>query len=193
MLNTIEFNHETELWAESEMRRLKLESANVPDYSNRGQYGGDELSDLIDPKTIEEAGRLVIEIPLNDFTEESISNLEKLIASKTNLIKKAIEADALTIERTEDVLRFPWFKLPADNEVVAAYSQFIASLCVAAMRQKRITAKEKDTDNEKYAFRCFLLRIGFIGDDYKSARKILLSRLDGNSAFKTTKSTAEVI
>ena len=54
-----------------------------------------------------------------------------------------------------------------------------------AKEAKRVTAKEKDTDNDKYAFRCFLLRLGFIGDEFKGARKILLSRLSGNSAFKS--------
>ena len=49
---------------------------------------------------------------------------------------------------------------------------------------KRVTAKEKDVDNEKYAFRCFLLRLGFIGTEYKAERKILLRNLDGSSAFK---------
>ena len=56
-----------------------------------------------------------------------------------------------------------------------------------AKTAKRVTAKEKDTDNEKYAFRCFLLRLGFIGDEFKGARKILLSRLSGSSAFKSGK------
>ena len=42
-------------------------------------------------------------------------------------------------------------------------------------------------DNEKYAFRCFLLRLGFIGNEFKQSRKILLSNLDGSSAFKTVK------
>ena len=40
-------------------------------------------------------------------------------------------------------------------------------------------------DNEKYAFRCFLLRLGFIGNEYKSQRKILLRNLTGSSAFKS--------
>lgn len=51
--------------------------------------------------------------------------------------------------------------------------------------QKRITATEKTVDNEKYAFRCFLLRLGFIGDEYKADRKILLKNLKGSSAFKS--------
>ena len=51
--------------------------------------------------------------------------------------------------------------------------------------QKRITATEKAVDNEKYTFRCFLLRLGFIGAEYKTERKILLRNLSGSSAFKS--------
>ena len=50
---------------------------------------------------------------------------------------------------------------------------------------KRITAKEKATDNDKYAFRCFLLRLGFIGNEFKMERKVLLEKLEGSSAFRS--------
>jgi hypothetical protein len=50
---------------------------------------------------------------------------------------------------------------------------------------KRISPTERSVENEKYAFRCFLLRLGFIGSEYKEARKVLLERLEGNSAFKS--------
>ena len=53
-----------------------------------------------------------------------------------------------------------------------------------ARNAKRVTATEKPADNEKYAFRCFLLRLGFIGAEYKEERKILLKNLSGSSAFK---------
>ena len=57
--------------------------------------------------------------------------------------------------------------------------------------QKRINATEKEVTNEKYAFRCFLLRLGFIGAEYKADRKILLKNLTGSSAFKTAKEAAD--
>ena len=62
-----------------------------------------------------------------------------------------------------------------------------------SVTQKRITATEKPVDNEKYAFRCFLLRLGFIGNEYKTQRKILLRNLTGSSAFRsgTTKEVAD--
>ena len=53
-----------------------------------------------------------------------------------------------------------------------------------AKEAKRVTAKEKEVDNVKYAFQCFLLRLGFIGDEYKQNRKILMRNLTGSSAFK---------
>ena len=54
-----------------------------------------------------------------------------------------------------------------------------------ARTAKRVVAKEKETDNDKYAFRCFLLRLGFIGAEFKIERKILLRNLAGSSAFKS--------
>jgi hypothetical protein len=82
-------------------------------------------------------------------------------------------------------LRFPWFSAAASPEAIKAYTQLVAALAAMAKEQKRITAKEKTVDNEKYAFRCFLLRLGFIGEEYATARKILLTGLSGNSNFKS--------
>ena len=129
--------------------------------------------------------RLVIEMPAEGFTDETFDNLQKLVASKSSLIKKAIGAENLNIERTEETLSFPWFTFNPDNgKETRAYTQLIAALCEMAKTQKRVIATEKPVDNEKYAFRCFLLRLGFIGAEYKEERKILLSKLTGSSAFK---------
>lgn len=137
--------------------------------------------------------RMTIEVPLEGFTEEAIVNLEKLIASKTSLIQKALGVEALPILRTETPLQFPWFSFGLGGDVVSAYVQFIYALSTAAKHQKRVTAKEKPVDNEKFAFRVFLIRLGFVGDDYKAARKILLKNLCGNSAFRNgTPSKQEV-
>ena len=127
---------------------------------------------------------LTIEMPLSGFTEATFGNLERLVASKAALIKKVIGAEVLPIERTEDTLRFPWFSSEASPAEVRAYSVFIERLCTTANTQKRVTAVERPVENEKYAFRCFLLKLGFIGDEYKSARKVLLAKREGDSAWK---------
>ena len=71
-----------------------------------------------------------------------------------------------------------------DADHAAAYAKFITALCRMSREAKRVTAKEKEVSNEKYAFRCFLLRLGFIGAEYKKDRKILLENLTGSSAFR---------
>lgn len=127
---------------------------------------------------------LTVELPRESFTDSALENLQKLVDSKAALMKKALAVDALPIEVTEERVSFPWFS-EADGESAKAYSHFITALCDMARNQKRITATEKAVDNEKYAFRCFLLRLGFIGAEYKTERKILLKNLSGNAAFKT--------
>lgn len=215
-----ELNDDAEAWAEREMRRLQLENENVPDYSNRGPYSGDDILDFEDLQMTEaeelglgrrrrenwqgengmqaddyipdEPDTLTMEMPLEGFTEENIAKLEKLIASKAGLIKKALGVDALPIERTDTTLRFPWFAFGTPSEEAKAYAYFICALCTAAKKQQRVTAKEHPVDNEKFTFRVFLIRLGFVGDDYKAARKILLRNLSGNSTFKVAPQAEEI-
>ena len=120
---------------------------------------------------------LVVQMPKASFTEDSLDNLHRLIEAKGSLIKKALDVKGLPITEEDDKLSFPWFTTEPDPDEVRAYTHFIAALCEMARNQKRVTAKEKETDNDKYAFRCFLLRLGFIGADYKTERKILLRNL----------------
>ena len=121
-----------------------------------------------------------------------VGNLTKLLEAKGNLIKKALGLEKLPIEITEDKINFPWWDtMPEDFEEITAYTDFLAALCKMSREQKRISAKEKEVENEKYAFRCFLLRLGFIGAEYKKDRKILLKNLTGSSAFKKAKEESD--
>ena len=136
--------------------------------------------------------RLTIEIPLDGFTPEKLDNLSKLVNAKAPLLKASLGTDELPIKQTADTLQFPWFKGTIDAEHTEAYATLISLLCKTVIEKKRITAREKDIDgNPKYAMRCFLLSLGFIGDEYKAARKILLSRLEGNSSWKGGKKMEE--
>ena len=135
------------------------------------------------PESDEDIG-LVIEMPRSSFTDTALDNLKKLVKSKGSLIKKALGAETLELEITDGEVRFPWFDDGTNADAVKAYTHFVAALCEMARMQKRVTAKKKDTDNDKYTFRCFLLRLGFIGAAYKEERKILLQNLSGSSAFK---------
>jgi len=135
----------------------------------------------------EKAMELTISIPYEGFDEISLQNLDNLVKSKGNLIKKALGVEEIPIKVQGEEIKFPWFKTTLDNDETVIYTTFISKLAEMAKKQKRISAKEKEVENEKYAFRCFLLRLGLIGNGYKPHRKLLLSKLEGSSAFKASK------
>lgn len=156
----------------------------------KGFRAEDPLADCIaddadEEVEADEACGICISMPRGLFTDSTLENLKALIAAKGNLIKKALGTDNLPIEVNDAKVSFPWFVGTPTPEELKAYDTFICKLCEMARNQKRVSAKEKEVDNEKYAFRCFLLRLGFIGAEFKTERKILLRNLVGSSAFKS--------
>ena len=140
-----------------------------------------ELDDADD--TASEAEGLTVSLPLDGFNPDSLDRLIKLVDSKATLIKKALGATRLTIRRDDDRVSFPWWDTMPEADETQAYMSFIAALCKMAKEAKRVTATETEVESEKYAFRCFLLRLGFIGSDSKAQRKLLMKRLSGTAAF----------
>jgi hypothetical protein len=152
--------------------------------SHRESVSGESGMQESDVSESGETDWLVVDMPLTGFTPEKLDNLSKLVSAKAPLLKAALGTDALPIQQVEDKLRFPWFQGHLTSEAVLAYTTLISKLCAVAREKKRVTAKECVTDNPKYAMRCWLLSLGLIGDEYKIARKILLSKLEGDSAFR---------
>ena len=128
---------------------------------------------------------LSISLPRSLFTETALKNLDALLLSKGRLIRHAFDIKEATYTLTDDRITFAWLRGTITDETAKAYAEFISKFCLMARTQKRVTAKEKIVDNEKYAFRCFLLRLGMIGNAYKVSRKILMQNLTGSSAFKS--------
>ena len=128
--------------------------------------------------------KLTIGIPRESLTDTALENLQKIIANRQTLFQRAFRMDSTEIEITEEKINFTWFPYTTDSDEMAAYTQFISRLCDMARDAKSVSSKPTETDIVKYAFRCFLLRLGFIGKEYKTARKILLRNLTGNSAFR---------
>lgn len=147
------------------------------DYEEPPAYAEPEQSD-------EDTNRLTIELPRSAFTDVALDNLKRLVESKSSLIKKALGTDYIPIITNEETISFPWFQGELTSDEVKAYTHFITALSELAKTQQRVNATEKEVENEKYAFRCFLIRLGFVGTEYKAERKILLKNLSGNSAFK---------
>lgn len=137
----------------------------------------------------EEVNRLCISFPKSMYEKRTLEKLKTLVLAKGALMKKAFRTESLEIVEDDEKVSFPWFEL-IDSDHFNAYTQFITAITKMAKEQKRILGRERELENEKYAFRCFLLRLGFIGDEYKLARKILLENLEGSAAFKTKKEEA---
>ena len=170
--------------ADSEEVEQVLEAITAAGFECEAQDGEEQLSELSEESETEpqsETVGLTVEIPLDKV---AVGNLTKLLDAKGSLIKKALGVSKLPIEIQEDRVAFPWFPELPDADAVKAYTHFISALCEMSKNAKRVTVTEKAVDNEKYAFRCFLLRLGFIGSEYKVERKILLKNLSGSSAFK---------
>lgn len=151
---------------------------------------GDELPDDIRSE-LQKAGytsedepeALTISMPRDFFGKQGLENLLQIIENKETLLKHALNTDSLAVNECEETVEFPWFTVEKDGDG-DAYAKFITMFCEFAKNLKRVVNKPDTSDNEKYAFRCFLLRLGMIGADYKAARKVLLRNLTGSSAFR---------
>ena len=131
----------------------------------------------------DEEGGLTVSMPRDFFTDDALENLKKIVASKRTLLMKARGADDLPILISDETVSFPWFPEPSPAEA-QAFTNLITAICRMAKEAKRVTAKEKETESEKYTFRCWLLRLGFVGAEHKHDRAILLQNLSGHAAFK---------
>jgi hypothetical protein len=136
-------------------------------------------------------GTMTITLSLEGFSAISLENLNNMLASKETLIKKAMSIEGeLVVLAENDEISFPFWNATLNADEVQTYITLAKQMAKQAKLQKRVLRKEKPTDNEKYAFRCFLLRLGFIGDNFKTERKVLLSRLSGNGAYRKGRAKA---
>ena len=100
----------------------------------------------------------------DNLSDEAYSNLEKIIVSKQTLMRHAFRSKGISVARKNGQIIFSGFNA-SDGDHTGAYLRYITLLT-------------------KFAFCCFIIRIGMIGAEYKKARKILLENLTGNSSWK---------
>lgn len=172
----------------------------IGDFYTVTKEGNLEISDSADGKEVEmlidklvhrgydvpldeEENGLTVEIPLELVDESTIDRLRKIVENKGELFKAVFKTDNLEIVVEANKVCFPWFTLENDDDT-DAYCTFISMLCEFAKNHKRINNKPDTSDNPKYTMRCYLLRLGMIGAEYKSTRKALLRNLSGSSAFR---------
>ena len=180
----------------------------IGDFYTVTKEGNLEISDSADSKEVEnlidklvnrgydvpldeEENGLTVEMPLEMVDESTLDRLRKIVENKGELFKTAFKTDNLEIIIEADKICFPWFTVENDGDA-DAYCTFISMLCEFAKNQKRINNKPETTDNPKYTMRCYLLRLGMIGAEYKSTRKVLLRNLSGSSAFRKAGGNDEI-
>ena len=140
---------------------------------------GYDVPDTTEP----ESTKLTVQMPADFFTEHTLSNLRQICENKATLFKAAFQTDSLDIIPSDEKVEFPWFKVEQDGDADACCT-FISMLCEFAKNQGRINRKPDTSDNPKYTMRCFLIRLGMVGAEFKAARKVILRHLSGNSAFR---------
>ena len=85
----------------------------------------------------------------------------------------------------EDRIVFDGFTDTADADHVKTFTQLVSCMARTAKKQKRVVARETETENERYSMRTWLLRLGMNGPEFKEARKHLMANLTGHTAFRT--------
>ncbi|WP_370773111.1 virulence protein [Ruminococcus callidus] len=148
---------------------------------------GYDVPDTTEP----ESTKLTVQMPADFFTEHTLSNLRQICENKATLFKAAFQTDSLDIIPSDEKVEFPWFKVEQDGDADACCT-FISMLCEFAKNQGRINRKPDTSDNPKYTMRCFLIRLGMVGAEFKTARKVILRNLTGNSAFRKVGDLDEV-
>ena len=186
---TLEFSDRSD----SEEVEAVLEALAEAGFEGIGETNDDaeeESEDSSQPQDAEEEAAkddeptgLTISFPLDGMDDAALERLTRLLNSKAKLICKALNAQRVTFLTTEDTIRFPWWDEAPERDEGMAAAAFIAAIVKMAKESKRVTATEKDVQSEKYAFRSFLLRLGFVGADSKAFRKTLLKNLSGSAAF----------
>lgn len=89
------------------------------------------------------------------------------------------------------------FDAPADGKQnglhagqLKSYIQLCLALSQMAKTVRTASPKPQQNENPKYAMRTWLLRLGFIGEEFKTARELLTKRLDGDAAFRNGRAAA---
>ena len=131
-------------------------------------------------------------------------NLRNLFCSKRALLFKALETDLEAFrpgaqERIDRIVFgeeglcevFPYDAASSlDPGEAGATLQLALAAAAQAVSQERVSAKPGKAENERYAFRCWMVRMGLVGDEYKPMRRRFLKRLPGDSATKAGRTNA---
>lgn len=133
-------------------------------------------------KSLGISGEIINEEFVKGINEAEIRTLEEFKTKADNIGKENCKGIEFDFENKK--ISFKFINEEANEKILEAYAQFIGLLDQSAKELKHASAKVSITDNPKFTFRVFLIRLGMVGDEYKTTRKILLENLEGNAAFR---------
>lgn len=114
----------------------------------------------------------------------TVANFRKALANHKDAFgETGVEGLLLT----DDRIIFSGFPVTDDLDRLTAFAQLAVLMNNQAIRQRRIQAKTVRMDNERYAMHVWLINLGMIGDEYKTSRRIMMSKLEGSMAFRTAR------
>jgi len=92
-------------------------------------------------------------------------------------------------------VEFRWFEATLHAGRIKAYLQFCLAVAAKALNGRAASSRKRDFDPQsaKYDFRVFLLHLGLIGDEFKTARKHLMANMPGDAAFKNGRPKPEEV
>jgi hypothetical protein len=185
---------------ERDMRMAEEEATVTDDHGGEYDENGEYIKGTGEAVCFPEDGMSAYDVPTMITIELPSTNIKEdilraLIESKATLIKSALGEDGfgelpIEFDNGEGKVAFNWLRFGIDADTVKAWSAFLAAACKFSKTAKRVTAKDMAVENEKFAFRTFLVKIGMNDTDNKCARKHLLRNLKGDSAFATPESKA---
>jgi hypothetical protein len=92
-------------------------------------------------------------------------------------------------------VEYRWFEGSLHAGKIKAYVQFCLAIAAKALNGRSASSRKRDFNpaSAKYDFRVFLLHLGLIGEEFKTARLHLMKNMPGNAAFKMGRPTPERI
>ena len=158
--------------------------------AERGYYGM-KAEDFVRQRNEEDERRTMVQenvftisMDITSFSEQALDNLRKIMDAKGDLISKALCLEHADFTISNGAVHFPWVTDRLSVEERFYTEQFVWKLCEFCIQSKRINAKPRQVENERFAMRTFCNRIGMTGEEYKGARRMLMQNLDGDAAWK---------
>ena len=128
-------------------------------------------------------GELALHFVPKQCNMEMVMNAYTILDARRELVEMALglreEVQLVVGQDLAFSLPLDAFSIPA----IEACACLLVQVCAMAASTRKARMKPCNMSNPKYQMRSWLLRLGFIGEQFARPRQTLLEHLDGNAAF----------